>query len=139
MIDVGIWGPGPHESYGGDDWYDRVVEDHRRLEKKISELDGYKALYATCYHTEDEFWGIYDRLEYEMLRSKYRVEKLPDVYSKVKRPLGPPQETSRICGAMKMLLGGEHLVEARRKAKTKPQIRHGGKWAQDICCLRPLS
>ena len=77
LLNCGIWGPGPTD-------LDGFVRANRRLEHKVLELDGLKALYAHTYYTEDEFWEIYDKKKYEILRTKYHATYLPNIYDKVK-------------------------------------------------------
>jgi delta24-sterol reductase len=77
-INVGVWGPGP-EDFG------EFVAENRRLERRLSELGGRKWLYAHTYYTQNEFWQLYDREQYDGLRRKYCAESLPNVYNKVKR------------------------------------------------------
>ena len=57
---------------------------NRDLERKVSALNGRKWLYALTYHTEEEFWNIYDREKYNALREKYHATYLPTIYDKVK-------------------------------------------------------
>jgi len=76
-INVGVWGPGP-EDFG------KFVAKNRRLERRLGELGGRKWLYAHTYYTQDEFWQLYDREQYDGLRRKYCAESLPNVYNKVK-------------------------------------------------------
>ena len=77
FLNVGIWGVGPKG-------WDRFVEANRDLEQKVHKLKGKKWLYAHTYYTEDEFWNVYDRAEYDALREKYHANYLPSVYDKVK-------------------------------------------------------
>ena len=77
LLNFGVWGPGPRKS-------DKFVEVNRKLEQKVHELKGRKFLYAHAYYTEDEFWAIYDRKQYDTLRAKYHATYLPNVYDKVK-------------------------------------------------------
>ncbi|KAF3933189.1 hypothetical protein ABW19_dt0210376 [Dactylella cylindrospora] len=78
LLNFGVWGPGP--------WGRRkFVEMNRRLEKKVESLGGMKALYAQAYYTEEEFWNIYSREEYDALRGKYHASHLPNVFEKTRR------------------------------------------------------
>lgn len=77
LLNFGVWGPGPQNRQ-------EFVKANRRLEQKVQELQGKKWLYAHAYYTEDEFWSIYDRKEYDALRIKYRATFLPSIYDKVK-------------------------------------------------------
>lgn len=76
LLNIGVWGPTPPGM--------RQVTVNRKIEAKLTSLQGMKWLYAQTFYTEDEFWQIYDRTWYEALRKKYRAEKLPSVYEKVR-------------------------------------------------------
>ncbi|KAL6246051.1 hypothetical protein RBB50_007204 [Rhinocladiella similis] len=76
LLNVGVWGPTPPGM--------RQVTINRRIEAELRSLQGMKWLYAQTFYTEDEFWQIYDRKWYEALRKKYRADKLPSVYEKVR-------------------------------------------------------
>jgi delta24-sterol reductase len=57
---------------------------HRNLEECLQEKKGRKTLYGQCYSSREEFWQIYDRIEYERLRKQYHAEdKFVDIYDKV--------------------------------------------------------
>jgi FAD/FMN-containing dehydrogenase len=77
FVNVGVWGPGSTH-------YPTFVEQNRQLEAKLTALSGIKWLYAQSYHTESEFWSIYDRKWYDALRQKYYADYLPSVYEKVR-------------------------------------------------------
>ena len=77
LLSFGVWGPGPSDRRA-------FVEANRRLEHKILELNGRQWLYAHTYHTEKEFWAMYDRESYDALRAKYDATYLPNIYDKVK-------------------------------------------------------
>jgi hypothetical protein len=76
-IDIEVWGPGPKN-------FPSFVAKNRGLEQKVKELGGQKWLYAHSYYTEDKFWDIYDKGDYDAVRAKYHAETLPTVYQKVK-------------------------------------------------------
>jgi len=76
-INIGVWGPGPGN-------FKAFVSENRRLEERLGELGGRKWLYAHTYYTQEEFWALYNKEEYEEVRRKYCAESLPSVYSKVK-------------------------------------------------------
>lgn len=77
MLNFGVWGPGSSNRQ-------RFVQQNRRLEHKVDSVGGRKWLYAQTFYTEDEFWSVYDRKEYDALRRKYGAQYLPSVYDKVK-------------------------------------------------------
>jgi hypothetical protein len=78
LLNIGIWAPGPKDVKGRD-------AANRSIEANVMELNGTKWLYAQTYYTEEEFWQIYDRPQYETLREKFQATHLPDVYAKVKK------------------------------------------------------
>lgn len=77
MIDIGIWGgPVGHN-------FSEFLQANRDLEMFTKELGGRKVLYAHAYYPEEEFWEIYDKEWYEVLRSKYHADRVfPDIYAK---------------------------------------------------------
>ncbi|KAK9367908.1 hypothetical protein V1509DRAFT_610144 [Lipomyces kononenkoae] len=77
LLNFGVWGPGPTKRQA-------FVRINRKLEHKVHELKGQKCLYAHAYYTEDEFWAIYDKNEYDLLRQKCNATYLPSIYDKVK-------------------------------------------------------
>ena len=80
MLNIGLWGLTPKHS--------SPLTINRNIEQRLKELGGLKWLYAQTYYTEDEFWQIYDRKQYEGLRGRWKAQALPSVYEKV----GPSQE-----------------------------------------------
>ena len=58
------------------------VDANKQLENKLYEYNGKKWLYAHAYYTEDEFWKIYDKNWYDILRIKYKADYLPSIYEK---------------------------------------------------------
>lgn len=129
LMNFGLWAPSRKPS-------DRLafVDQNRRLERKVLDLQGKKWLYAHAYYTEDEFWSIYDKKQYEALREKYHASYLPDLYQKVRVDLSPPQDHnlgwidwlknlvwetrpfSGLYGVYKAWMGGEYFI---RKSKTE--------------------
>ena len=77
LLNFGIWGPGPRNGHA-------FIKANRGLEHRVSSLNGRKWFYALTYHTEEEFWNIYDREKYNALRAKYHATHLPTIYDKVK-------------------------------------------------------
>jgi Delta24-sterol reductase len=51
----------------------------------VREAGGVKWLYAQVFCSEEEFWGRYDREEYEGLREKWGAGSLLSVWEKVRR------------------------------------------------------
>ena len=89
LLNVGVWGPGPTNAID-------AVMANRKLEQKVQELSGLKSLYARAYYTEDEFWDIYNRQQYEALRAKYHANTLPSLYDKVQTDLASTRKASGI-------------------------------------------
>jgi delta24-sterol reductase len=63
---------------------EKFKETNRELEQMVHRVGGTKWLFARTYYSEDEFWDIYPRLDYEMLRLKYNAQYLESVYDKIK-------------------------------------------------------
>ncbi|KAF1838584.1 FAD binding domain-containing protein [Decorospora gaudefroyi] len=76
-ISVGLWGPYPSDEA-------EYVRANRDIEAKMRELGGLKWLYSRIFYTEDEWWQVYDKREYDELRSKYNATSLPSIWDKVK-------------------------------------------------------
>jgi len=110
LINVGVWGPG--RGYGDSD-FDTFVEDNRAIERKVRELGGLKWLYAHTYYTEEEFWKIYDRKGYELLREKFHAGTLPSLFDKVKAA-DAYRPTNELTGVLKAILGRQHLLAKQK-------------------------
>ncbi|KPI36065.1 Delta(24)-sterol [Cyphellophora attinorum] len=81
LLNIGVWTKCPDEGR---------LPSNRKLEAKLRELQGMKWLYADTFYTEEEFWSIYDREEYDSLRQKYSAEYLPNVWRKVRTVVREP-------------------------------------------------
>jgi FAD/FMN-containing dehydrogenase len=44
---------------------------NRRIENIVTGIGGHKSLYSTSFFAEDEFWSIYNGIEYEKLKAQY--------------------------------------------------------------------
>jgi hypothetical protein len=77
-MNFGIWGPSTTTGQA------EFVAQNRQLEQKVHSLGGKKWLYAHTYYTEAEFWKIYNKQDYDTLRSKYHAQHLPTLYDKVR-------------------------------------------------------
>ncbi|HUO56024.1 MAG TPA: hypothetical protein VMU27_01120, partial [Candidatus Paceibacterota bacterium] len=74
-INIGIWGEN-----SSDDFY----KTNRELERFAEEIGGRKVLYAHTYYPKEEFWQVYDRVQYDALRNKYYADRVfPTIYEKV--------------------------------------------------------
>ncbi|KAJ4323432.1 hypothetical protein N0V94_001905 [Neodidymelliopsis sp. IMI 364377] len=86
LVNVGVWGS---PNYGLDyltaETFERFVTYNRKLERKVAEVGGLKWLYATNYYREEEFWAMYDKKRYDGLRGRWKADRLPDLWAKVKR------------------------------------------------------
>ena len=74
----GVWGP----CDGEPEAFNRI---NRRLEERLKELRGMKVIYAAAFYTEEEFWDLYDREQYDKARKKWHAETLPTVWDKINR------------------------------------------------------
>ncbi|KAK6526295.1 hypothetical protein TWF694_004895 [Orbilia ellipsospora] len=137
LLNFGVWGPAPSTAKTTASF----ININRRLEQKVDSLGGKKWLYAQTYYTEDEFWTIYNKKEYDGLRHKYHATYLPSVYDKVKTDLIAEQERinaswvawvnamvwaiwplSGLYGVLAVLFGGDYLLPGgQTKAKSKKQ------------------
>jgi delta24-sterol reductase len=86
LVNIGVWGS---PNYGSDflrkEIFDQFVENNRQIEKRVAEVGGLKWLYACNYYQEEEFWNIYDKATYDELRLKWKADRLPSLWQKVKR------------------------------------------------------
>nr|POE54283.1 delta(24)-sterol reductase [Quercus suber] len=78
MLNIGLWGLGPRSK-------NQFIEMNKDIEKKLQELGGMRWLYAQTFHSEEQFWGDFNRIWYDELREKYHATSLPTVYEKVRR------------------------------------------------------
>ena len=78
VINVGVWGETDAKNFT------QFRALNRSLEKMVIENHAHKTLYAHSYFSEEEFWKIYDKQQYEALRKKYHAdEAFADIYDKV--------------------------------------------------------
>ena len=57
---------------------------NRRIEAKVTELDGRKSLYSTAFYDEPLFWSIYGGQDYARLKARYDTDgRLLGLYEKV--------------------------------------------------------
>ena len=56
---------------------------NRKIEKKVRELNGKKSLYSTSFYEEDEFWQLYNKEKYDVLKFLYDPEgRTKNLYEK---------------------------------------------------------
>jgi len=81
-VNVGFWSTVPLPP-GVDPAEGRV---NRRIEAKVTELDGRKSLYSSAYYGPEDFWSIYGGDSYRALKMAYDpASRLLDLYDKVVR------------------------------------------------------
>ncbi|XP_026733822.1 delta(24)-sterol reductase-like [Trichoplusia ni] len=80
FVDIGVYGVPKAKNY-------ETVPSTRRIEKFVSEHDGFQMLYADTYLTRDEFRKMFDHTLYEKVRDSlpYCKEAFPEIYGKVNR------------------------------------------------------
>ncbi len=55
-----------------------------QIEKKIAGLKGMKSLYSDVYYSQEQFWNIYNKERYDILKQKYDPKScLKSLYEKV--------------------------------------------------------
>ena len=75
-VNVGFWSSVPAVST-------TPGETNRRIEKKVSELDGHKSLYSDAFYSQDEFDELYGGETYKTLRKAYDPDsRFLDLYAK---------------------------------------------------------
>lgn len=62
-INFGFWDSVASEKEEGH--YNRLIEN------KVKELGGKKSLYSSSYYPENEFWQLYNKKDYDALKTKY--------------------------------------------------------------------
>ncbi|MCW2654697.1 MAG: FAD/FMN-dependent dehydrogenase [Mycobacterium sp.] len=74
-VNVGFWSSVPAGSVEG--------ETNRRIEKRISELDGHKSLYSDAFYSAEEFDELYGGETYKTLKKTYDPDsRFLDLYAK---------------------------------------------------------
>src|SRR6266568_954509 len=77
-INFGLWSSVKSNHNLAKNYYTRL------LEKTIIKLHGYKPLYSESYYSEQEFWSIHDKKNYDLLKKKYDSQNhLKNFYQKV--------------------------------------------------------
>ena len=74
-MNVGFWSTVPVGATEG--------ETNRRIERKVSELDGHKSLYSDAYYSREEFDELYGGEAYRAVKQRYDPDsRLLDLYAK---------------------------------------------------------
>lgn len=74
-VNIGFWSSVPAGIAPG--------ATNRKIERKISDLDGHKSLYSDSYYTEDEFNELYGGETYKTLKKAYDPDsRFLDLYAK---------------------------------------------------------
>ena len=69
-------------AYGYINNNNNFINVNRKLEDSLSENSGFKCMWSECYYNKDEFWKIYDKRKYDLLRNKYHANCFVDIYTK---------------------------------------------------------
>jgi FAD/FMN-containing dehydrogenase len=79
----------PHHTYVNMGFWSSVSagstegETNRRIERKVSELDGHKSLYSDAFYTRDEFDALYGGETYKSVKKTYDPDsRFLDLYAK---------------------------------------------------------
>lgn len=74
-VNVGFWSTVPVGATDG--------ETNRRIERRVSELDGHKSLYSEAFYPRDEFDRLYGGDAYRAVKQRYDPDsRLLDLYAK---------------------------------------------------------
>jgi FAD/FMN-containing dehydrogenase len=74
-VNVGFWSTVPVGSTEG--------ETNRRIQRRVSELDGHKSLYSDAYYSREEFDELYGGRTYRSVKARYDPDsRLLDLYAK---------------------------------------------------------
>ena len=74
-VNVGFWSTVPVGATEG--------ETNRRIERKVGELDGHKALYSDSYYSPEEFDRLYGGDALRAAKARYDPDsRLLDLYAK---------------------------------------------------------
>ncbi|WYZ46779.1 hypothetical protein EsH8_IX_001004 [Colletotrichum jinshuiense] len=116
IINIGLWGlktsnwPFFQRTFGHAA-FERFIDDNRAIEAKVRELGGLKWLYAHNYSTEDEFWSVYNKEEYDQLRKKWGASGLPSLWDKTNNAEGNYMEKESFWKTVVLtMLGRGHVV-----------------------------
>jgi FAD/FMN-containing dehydrogenase len=76
-VNFGFWGTVQLPAGASDGYL------NKKIENKVTELDGHKGLYSTSYYSRDEFWRLYNGPAYATLKDEYDPQgRLATLYDK---------------------------------------------------------
>ncbi|CAG4962362.1 unnamed protein product [Colias eurytheme] len=80
FVDIGVYGVPKADGF-------ETVSSTRRIEKFVTQQNGYQMLYADTYTTRDEFRDMFDHTLYDKMRDAlpYCKDAFPEIYGKVNR------------------------------------------------------
>eukprot|EP01092_Planopodium_desertum_P016367 TRINITY_DN91346_c0_g1_i2.p1 TRINITY_DN91346_c0_g1~~TRINITY_DN91346_c0_g1_i2.p1 ORF type:complete len:221 (-),score=24.63 TRINITY_DN91346_c0_g1_i2:81-689(-) len=85
FVDVGAYGTPPSATPEGGNTFD-VAQSHRTVEAFVRRVNGFQALYAITYQTEEELRTMFDHSVWDKLRVKFNCqEAFPTIYGKVSK------------------------------------------------------
>ncbi len=74
-VNFGFWDVVPSSKKDG--YY------NRKIERKVKALHGKKSLYSNSFYSRDEFWKLYNKKKYDILKAKYDPSRhFRDLYEK---------------------------------------------------------
>jgi FAD/FMN-containing dehydrogenase len=74
-VNIGFWSSVPAQGEEG--------HTNKKIERRVSELDGHKSLYSDAYYTLDEFDELYGGETYKTVKKSYDPDsRLLDLYAK---------------------------------------------------------
>lgn len=89
------------------------MEDNKLIEAKTKETGALKWLYARKFYTEEQFWSIYNKEEYDRLRHAWGAEILPSLWDKMRNEQPAYVEEAFLWPLLWCLLGRDYII--RRK------------------------
>jgi delta24-sterol reductase len=115
LINIGVWGiPNLGAKVFSSRNFHEFIALNRDIEHVVREMGGLKWLYAHNYYTEDEFWQVYDRESYKVLRKKFGAEGLPSLWDKVRRERENWRPIHIGRAILKTALGVDYLVGRKK-------------------------
>jgi delta24-sterol reductase len=119
LLNIGLWGIPRADSIRRSEektvreHAEHLVEDNMLIEGKVKETGALKWLYARNFYTEEQFWSIYNRQEYDKLRRTWGAEHLPDIWDKVRNEQPAYVEEDLPGALLGFLLGRDYIMRKR--------------------------